>query len=79
MHKTRKYEHIEVQKRFEEVDAARRKDRLGLAEYRKKLKKRLLEQQLAFLKQDHSMHVIGEQSQAELQAEFEKIKKEQEV
>ena len=50
VHKERKYEHIEVQKRFEEVERERKNQRLALIEYKKKLKKREIEEQLKFLK-----------------------------
>lgn len=44
--KERKYEHIEIQKDFEDIEKKRQLQRLSLIEYKKKLKKQLLEQQL---------------------------------
>ncbi len=46
LHKERKYEHIAIQKDFEEIEKKRQLQRLTLIEYKKKLKKQLLEQQL---------------------------------
>ena len=46
MHKERKYEHIEIQKDFLDIEKKRQLQRLSLIEYKKKLRKQLLEQQL---------------------------------
>ena len=50
LHKQRKYEHIEIQKDFEEIENKRQLQRLTLVEYKKKLKKQLVEQQLQVAK-----------------------------
>jgi hypothetical protein len=46
VHKERKYEHIEIQKDFEEIERKRKHERLTLIEYKKKLRQQLLQSQL---------------------------------
>ncbi|KRX09563.1 hypothetical protein PPERSA_12306 [Pseudocohnilembus persalinus] len=67
IHKQRKYEHIEIQHQFEEVEKIRKKQRLSLIEYNKKLKKKLIQQQISYLKGNQ-----GELQNQDLQLEFKK-------
>src|SRR5688572_21624794 len=73
LNKERKYEHIEIQKDFEEIEKKRSLQRLTLIEYKKKLRKQLLENQLQvaksqppeLLEQQHGKEFAGEVKQAE--------------
>ena len=49
IYKERKYKHVDIRQRFEDVEKERRKQRLTLIEYRKSLKIKLLKNQLEFL------------------------------
>ncbi|EGR33783.1 hypothetical protein IMG5_038290, partial [Ichthyophthirius multifiliis] len=51
LHKERKYIHIEIQKKFQDIESERKQQRLALIEYKKKTKKRYIEQQLAYIDQ----------------------------
>lgn len=62
INKQRKFEHVDIQKRFEEVEKQRKRQRLSLIEYKKKLKKKLIEQQLLFLQKSHQVGIIPDQS-----------------
>jgi hypothetical protein len=44
IHKSRKYEHVEIQKDFEEIEKKRHQQRLTLIEYKKKLRQQVLQQ-----------------------------------
>ena len=74
IHKVRKYEHVEIQKKFEQVENTRRMQRLSLIEYKKKLQKRLLEQQLGFAKSSQTVEQI-EGIDKELFAEIKSAEK----
>ena len=50
LHKERKYEHMEIQKDFEEIEKKRQLSRLTLIEHKKKLRKQLIEKQLGVAK-----------------------------
>lgn len=49
IHKKRRYEHVEIQQRFSEIETQRKKQRLALIDYRKSLKKKILKRQLEVL------------------------------
>ncbi len=79
IHKDRKYEHIEIQKDFEEIEKKRKHERLSLIEYKKKLKQKLLQQQLE-LAQKETQTLLEEKDQklSEEIKQAEKIKKAEE-
>jgi len=72
LHKERKYEHIEIQKDFEDIEKKRQLQRLTLIEYKKKLKKQLLEQQLEASR--HQAHDLLEQQDRKLAQEVKHAK-----
>lgn len=61
IYKERKYEHINIQQRFEDVEKERRRQRLTLIEYRKSLKMRLLRNQLDFLTKNKEISFITDE------------------
>ncbi len=75
IHKERKYEHMEIQKDFEEIEKKRQLQRLSLIEYKKKLKKQLIEQQLAIATSNDPKLI--EQKEKELAEEIKKAEETQ--
>lgn len=75
IHKERKYEHMEIQKDFEEIEKKRQLQRLSLIEYKKKLKKQLIEQQLAIATSNDPQLI--EQKEKELAGEIKKAEETQ--
>jgi hypothetical protein len=75
LHKERKYEHMEIQKDFEEIEKKRQLQRLSLIEYKKKLKKQLIEQQLAIATSNDPQLI--EQKEKELAEEIKKAEETQ--
>lgn len=74
LHKTRKYEHIEIQKDFEQIEKKRHLQRLTLIEYKKKLRKQLLEQQIEAAKTQPAQ-LLGDKELAEELKHAEATKK----
>lgn len=72
IYKERKFEHVDIRKRFEEVEKERKSQRLAIIEYKKSLKLNLLKKQLAFLEQYKGVDLITDKK---LQKEMEKLKK----
>jgi hypothetical protein len=75
IHKERKYEHMEIQKDFEEIEKKRQLQRLSLIEYKKKLKKQLIEQQLAIATSNDPQLI--QQKEKELAEEIKKAEETQ--
>jgi len=75
LHKERKYEHMEIQKDFEEIEKKRQLQRLSLLEYKKKLKKQLIEQQLAIATSNDPQLI--QQKEKELTEEIKKAEETQ--
>ena len=61
IYKERKYEHVDIRLRFEEVEKERRRQRLTLMEYRKSLKMKLLKNQLEFLSKNKEIAFITDE------------------
>jgi hypothetical protein len=76
VHKERKYEHIEIQKDFEEIERKRKHERLSLIEYKKKLRQQLLQQQLHLAqKETQGLLKEGDKEIAQEAKKAEKISK----
>ncbi|CAD8043108.1 unnamed protein product [Paramecium primaurelia] len=55
--KQRLYKHVDIQNEFDKFEKERRKQRLQLIEYKNKLKKRVLEKEIALIKQFESSQI----------------------
>lgn len=74
IYKERKYEHINIQQRFEDVEKERRRQRLTLIEYRKSLKMRLLRNQLDFLTKNKEISFITDEGIKKELANYSNLK-----
>ena len=61
IYKERKYEHVDIRQRFEDVEKERRRQRLTLMEYRKSLKMKLIKNQLEFLEKNKQISYITDE------------------
>ncbi|EAS02419.1 hypothetical protein TTHERM_00727790 (macronuclear) [Tetrahymena thermophila SB210] len=68
--KQRKYQHIEIQQQFQDMENERKKQRLLLIEYKKKMKKKLIEQQLDYLNKQKELGIINSKGYSEEQKQL---------
>lgn len=74
IYKERKYAHVDIRQRFEDVEKERRKQRLTLMEYRKSLKLKLLKNQLDFLSKNKEIAFISDEGLKKELADVSDIK-----
>jgi len=74
IYKERKYAHVDIRQRFEDVEKERRKQRLTLMEYRKSLKMKLLKNQLDFLSKNKEIAFITDEGLKKEMADISEIK-----
>lgn len=75
IYKERKYEHVDIRLRFEQVEKERKKQRLALIEYKKSLKLKIVQKQLDFL-QKYNLDEIPNLS---IKQELQKITKQRQL
>lgn len=74
IYKERKYKHVDIRQRFEDVEKERRKQRLTLIEYKKSLKIKLLKNQLEFLSKNKQISFLSDEGLKKELADFSQIK-----